>query len=71
MSHRIGEQVFRVDDLVRFTLAARWNRERDYRVTAVYSDGIEVGVDGHTYRVSDGDAARLGLELAPHGGQGR
>ncbi|MFS4103773.1 hypothetical protein [Streptomyces sp. PD-S100-1] len=57
---------FTVGDLVRFPLGVPWNRERDYRIKTVYSDGFEVESNGLVYAHTDADAKRLGMTHSPN-----
>lgn len=58
-------EYFEVGDLVRFPLGVRWNAERDYRIKAMYRNGVEVECDGHVYAHTDADAQRLGMTRSP------
>ncbi|QQM45216.1 hypothetical protein [Streptomyces liliifuscus] len=61
-------EYFRVGDLVRFPLGVPANREQDYRIKAIYNNGVEVTVDGLDSFVEghrDEDAQRLGMTHAP------
>lgn len=58
-------EYFQVGDLVRFPDGVRWNAERDYRIKAIYNNGLEVECDGHVFAHTDADAQRLGMTHAP------
>jgi hypothetical protein len=60
-------EYFRVGDLVRFPLAVKWNRERDYRIKEIYDTGFEVETSGFTYRHSDASLQGLGITLSGWG----
>lgn len=59
-------EYFKVGELVRFPLGIHGNAERDYRIKAIYNNGFEVEIDGHTYMHTDADVIRLGMTHAPH-----
>lgn len=59
-------EYFKVGDLVRFPLGVAWNRERDYRVHAIYNNGFEVESNGHIQSHTDEAAHRLGMTHSPN-----
>lgn len=64
-------EYFEVGDLVRFPDGVHWNAERDYRVKAIYNNGLEVECDGHVYGHMDADAQRLGMTHSPTAQEGQ
>lgn len=58
-------EYFQVGDLVRFPLGVPENTERDYRIKAIYRNGVEVECDGFVYAHADEAVIRLGMTHAP------
>ncbi|GGS63666.1 hypothetical protein [Streptomyces badius] len=55
-------QTYQVGDTVRFTNATLpANRTRDYEITAVHPDGINVTAKGHGYFLTHEQADHLGI----------
>ncbi|GGX36486.1 hypothetical protein [Streptomyces noursei] len=58
----INNQTFNEGDSVRFERATLpQNRERDYQITAVTPNGINVSAAGFDYQYNLAEAARLGI----------
>lgn len=58
-------EYFEVGDLVRFPDGVPYNRERDYRIKAIYNNGFEVECDGFVQPHTDEAARRLGMTHSP------
>lgn len=58
-------EYFQVGDLVRFPDGVHWNAERDYRIKAIYNNGVEVECDGFVYAHADEAVRRLGMTHSP------
>ncbi|MFF0055693.1 hypothetical protein ACFYRI_15010 [Streptomyces microflavus] len=58
-------EYFQVGETVRFPLGIRWNAERDYRIKAIYNNGVEVECDGFVYAHNDEAVLRLGMTHTP------
>lgn len=54
-------EFFAKDDIVRFPKGVWYNRERDYKIEAVFSNGFVVSSNGFKYEYTDESAIRLGM----------